>query len=82
MDVGRFERRLVILPAGGIRPYVESEWDDALVVVGCGVVELEDVEGRRWRFERGAIIWLAELPLRALHNPGAVAAVLMAVSRR
>jgi hypothetical protein len=82
MGIGSFDRRLVRLLAGEERPYVESEWDDALVVIGCGVVELEETDGTRWRFEKGAILFLTQLPLRALHNPGEEAAILMAVSRR
>ena len=76
-----FDRRLIRLPEGCERPYEESEWDDELVIVVCGTLELEGLSGRRWRFSRGAILWLTDLPLRTLHNPGAETAILMAVSR-
>ena len=76
-----FDRRLVRLPPGCDRPFDESEWDDELVIVVCGSIELEGLTGRRWSFSRGAILWLTDLPLRALHNPGEDTAVLMAVSR-
>jgi hypothetical protein len=76
-----FERRLVRLPPGCVRPYDASEWVDELVIVVCGTIELEGLSGRRWRFGKGSIIWLTELPLRALHNVCDEAAVLMAVSR-
>jgi hypothetical protein len=77
-----FHRREIPLPAGSERMYDASEWNDALVVVTIGVIELEGLSGRRWRFPRGAMLWLTDLPVRALHNPGDEDAVLTAVSRR
>ena len=82
MELGSFDRRLIRLPAGGRRLYDESEWDDSLVIVTCGTVELEDVDGKRWRFAKGSIFWLTDLPLLALHNPSDDAAILMAINRR
>jgi hypothetical protein len=76
-----FERRLVRIPAGCDRAYDGSEWQDELVIVVCGTIELEGLTGRRWPFRRGAILWLQDLPLRALHNPGDETAILMTVSR-
>jgi hypothetical protein len=77
-----FLRRTVTLPAGGERVYDAAEWDDALVIVVQGVLELEGLSGRRWRFPCGAMLWLTDLPVRALHNPGEETARLCAVSRR
>src|SRR3954465_11556348 len=54
MDCSRFQRRVVRIDAGCSRPYDESEWDDALVIVTAGVVELEGLSGRRRRFSGGA----------------------------
>jgi hypothetical protein len=76
-----FDRRLIRLPQGCDCPYDESEWEDELVIVVCGTLELEGLSGRRWTFCKGAILWLTDLPLRSLHNPGNETAVLMAVSR-
>jgi hypothetical protein len=76
-----FERRLVRMPPGCAWRYVESDWEDELVIVVCGEVELEGESGRRWHFSRGAIIWLTDLPLHALHNPCTETTILMAVSR-
>ena len=73
--------RTVRLEPGCSRPYDRAEWHDALVIVACGEVELEAQCGRRLPLGAGAILWLAGLPLRALHNRGTVAAVLVAVSR-
>ena len=76
-----FERRLVRILAGSDRVYDESEWLDELVIVVCGTLELEALSGRRWSFQRGSMLWLQDLPLRALHNQGAETAILMTVSR-
>jgi hypothetical protein len=76
-----FSRRQIRLAAGACRPYVAAEWDDALIIVTAGVIELEGRSGRRWRFPRGAMLWLTDLPVVALHNPGEEASVLTAVSR-
>jgi hypothetical protein len=51
------------------------------VIVVCGTLELEGLSGRRWAFPRGSLLWLQDLPLRALHNPGDETAILMTVSR-
>jgi hypothetical protein len=77
-----FEVRAVAVEAGGHRIYNEQEWRDAIVVVARGEIELESLSSRRHRFERGDILWLCELPLRALHNRGTEDAVLVTVSRR
>jgi hypothetical protein len=77
-----FSRREICLAAGACRPYHEAEWEDALVIISAGVLELEGRSGRRWRFPRGAILWLKDLPVVALHNPGAEGLVITAVSRR
>jgi hypothetical protein len=83
MTMGRsgFERRLVRLEPGSELHYVESEWLDELVIVVCGTLELEGRSGRRWVFRKGSIIWLQELPLRAICNPTGATTILMAVSR-
>jgi hypothetical protein len=77
-----FESRVVALAPGGWREYDEREWDDALVIVEYGEVELESALGARYRFARGDVLWLTELPLRALHNAAAEPVILVAVSRR
>ncbi|MGW4425970.1 hypothetical protein [Streptosporangium sp. NPDC004631] len=77
-----FELRRIVLAPGFSADYDESEWRDAIVVVEQGEFEAEGLDGRRRRFGRGDVLWLADLPLRALRNPGRAAAVLVAVSRR
>ncbi|WP_165521869.1 hypothetical protein [Micromonospora zingiberis] len=75
-------RRVVALPPGTALDYDEAEWRDAIVVVEQGQVELEAVGGTRQVVGCGDVLWLAALPLRALHNRGAVTAMLVAVSRQ
>jgi hypothetical protein len=77
-----FELRVFAVAPGRDRPYVAAEWRGALVVVERGRIELRCRDGRRRRLERGEVLWLSGLPLRALHNPGPETAVLTAVTRR
>jgi hypothetical protein len=63
-----FEIRAVTIEPGCERGYDESEWRDAVVYVWRGEVELESLAGVRCRFEPGDVLWLAGLPLRALHS--------------
>jgi quercetin dioxygenase-like cupin family protein len=76
-----FEVRAVGVEPGGHRIYHEAEWRDAIVVVRQGEIELEWLSGLRHCFTRGDLLWLAGLPLRALHNRGQETALLVAVSR-
>lgn len=76
-----FRRRVVIIAPGRARLYDAAEWRDALVVVEQGEVHLECRAGRFRSFVTGAVLWLAGLPLRALHNRGSEPAVLVAVWR-
>ncbi len=77
-----FEVRAVKVEPGGHRIYHAAEWEGALVAVTRGEVELECLSGTSVRFARGDLLWLAGLPLRALHNRGREPALLVAVSRR
>jgi hypothetical protein len=77
-----FELELVAVEPGATRPYRDADWWDSLVVVERGQVELECVRGGRRRFVEGAVMWLAGLPLVALHNPGPEPVLLAAVSRK
>jgi hypothetical protein len=77
-----FELREIALAPGGERPYDEAEWRGALVVVERGQIELECLGGTRRRFGCGAVLWLAGLPLRSLHNRGTEPALIAAVVLR
>jgi hypothetical protein len=76
-----FEARAVTIWPGREQRYHEEEWRDAIVCVRRGEIELECLTGERRSFESGHIFWLANLPLRALHNPGDRPALLLVVSR-
>ena len=76
-----FECRAVTVEPGGDRIYHDAEWQDALVLIARGEIELEWRDGRRCRLAKGEILWLAGLPLRRLHNHGAEAARLVAICR-
>ena len=77
-----FARHTVVLEPGTSRPSHDAEWHDALVLLVQGDVDLECAAGGRRRFHAGAVLWLAGIDLRVLHNVGADPVVLVAVSRR
>jgi len=74
--------RAIAVDPGCERRYDEAEWQDAIVSVTRGEIELEASSGARCRFRTGDVLWLDGLPLRALHNCGPEPALLLAVSRR
>jgi len=76
-----FERRVIVVAPGDWRAYDDTEWQDALVVVERGEIELEMRTGSRRRFGSGDVLCLAGLPLRALHNRKQEDTLLVAVSR-
>jgi glyoxylate utilization-related uncharacterized protein len=77
----RFTRRTVVLEPGTSRRSADAEWADALVLLVQGEVDLECAAGGRRRFRAGAVLWLAGIELRAVHNVGVDVVVLLAVSR-
>jgi quercetin dioxygenase-like cupin family protein len=78
----RFEARRVTVAPGRALAHDEAEWRGALVVVAHGRIELEATGGTRRTFERGAVLWLVGVPLRAVHNHGPEHAVMVAFTRR
>jgi hypothetical protein len=76
-----FAVRAVAVAPGEELAYDEAEWRGAIVFVQRGEIELRGVSGAARSFGRGDLIWLDGVPLRALHNPGAVPAVLLAIAR-
>jgi hypothetical protein len=78
----RFSVTVVTIPPGGERIFDEREWRDALVILVRGEIALASIDGGYLRLSRGAALWLAGLSLRALQNPGAGVARLVAISRR
>ena len=78
----RFRVRRVAIAPGATHPYEANEWRDALVVLAQGELELLWDGRDRLRLSSGAVLWLVDLPLRGLRNPGAETALLLAISRR
>jgi hypothetical protein len=76
-----FSVRAVAVAPGEDLAYDEAQWRDALVVVQCGEIELRGVSGASRGFRQGDLLWLDQVPLAALHNPGAEPAVLLAIAR-
>jgi hypothetical protein len=74
--------RFVVLEAGSERPYRPAEWQGALVVVEHGAITLVTVDRERRQLPCGAVLWLCELPLRAIANPHIDPAVISVLSRR
>ncbi|GGM62570.1 hypothetical protein GCM10010106_05700 [Thermopolyspora flexuosa] len=77
-----FRRRIVTIGPHGHRRYDESEWRDAIVVVGRGHVDVLCSDESVLRFGEGDVLCLAGLPVRVLCNPGADDTVLVAIRRR
>ena len=76
-----FQRRVVRIDAGCSLRYRHEEWDDAIVVVESGSVEVECPRGGSRTFCAGAVVFMAGLDLKAMHNRGTETVVLSAVSR-
>lgn len=76
-----FRRWVISIPPGRARLYDPAEWRDALVVVEEGELHVEARGGAFRVFRAGHVLWLAGLPLRALHNRGSEPVVLVAVRR-
>jgi quercetin dioxygenase-like cupin family protein len=76
-----FDLQVITIEPGAQRPFVKTDWCDALVVVEQGQVALEAESGTSWHFVPGDIVFLSGLALRALHNHGDEPVVLSAVRR-
>ena len=76
-----FRARVVTVAPGEERTYDAAEWRDSIVAVERGELELECTSGGRRRFERGSVLWLCGLPLRALRSTGRESVLLVAVCR-
>jgi len=72
------EQRLLIT-SGQPRAYLTTDWDNVLLVVERGQLELEWSRGTRLRFEPGDTLCLANLDLRALHAAGQRPTLLLAL---
>jgi FAD/FMN-containing dehydrogenase len=78
----RFEmRRVSVAPSGDV-DFAEDEWNDTLVVVASGCVELETRSGTRLTLLAGDVAFLTGLSLRVIRNRGRGSALLDTVRRR
>ena len=80
-DPTRFRRRIVELAPAEELALDAAAWQEAIVFLTDGEVELECTHGVCQRFACGAILCLAP-PVRLLRNSGDAPARLLAVSRR
>ncbi len=78
---GGFRLRTRVLEAGKELPFRPSEWDDALVVVEIGELEIECWSGASAGFRQGAVLEFAGLTPRCLRNPGDGPLILSVLSR-
>lgn len=76
-----FVIRDVAMAADSELAFDPAEWRDTLVLVERGRLELDCGDGQRGVFGTGAILCLAELPLRTLRTADREPVVLVAVSR-
>ncbi|MGH3012225.1 MAG: hypothetical protein ACRDMY_10390 [Gaiellaceae bacterium] len=76
-----FEVRLAVIAPGDPRAFDEAGWEDALVIVERGRIELECAHGARRSFGRGSMLWLTGLSLCAVRSYDEPS-VLLVVSRR
>ena len=74
--------RLLLIEPGSRVAYDEADWRSALVVLERGAIELEALDGSRWSYEPGTVLYLGRMPLRAIHNAGREVCIVSALSRR
>jgi|ERR687891_217091 hypothetical protein len=76
-----FDRLRITLAPGAARITEAAEWNDCLVLVEHGTVEVECEDDVRRSFTAGDMLALECLPVRALRNHGPEEARLLAVRR-
>jgi hypothetical protein len=77
-----FRRRVLRLAPGRRLRYRADAWQDAIVAVDRGEIQLECAGQPPRRFQRGDLLSLAGIGLRAIYNSGPGTAVLIAVRKR
>ena len=76
-----FRLRRVRLEPGTEQEFRADEWQDCLVLVDGGPLEVECASGTRALFEPGAALTFVGLSLRSLRCAGIAPVVLTALSR-
>ena len=75
-------RTTIRIEPAACRPYRRSDWEDCLVVIESGSVDLDGTSGIRQTFHGGDVLWLVGLSLRGLVNRGDTPVVITTVRRR
>src|SRR6478752_1162467 len=76
-----FGRRVVAVPPGEAMPFDPHTWEDAIVFVLAGEVDVQCSSGAGHRFQQGDILWFTGLSVRSLRNGGSVPVRLLAIWR-
>ena len=77
----RFRRRTLRIEPGDCRPYLAADWQDCLVVIESGRLDLWTTGGARHTCRSGDVLWLAGLGLSCLSNHGDEPVVITTVRR-
>ena len=80
-DCARFSRRVIELAPGRELQLDPEIWQDAIIFVTAGEIELECVSGERRRFARASVLCFTPV-VRLLRSRGDEPARLVAISRR
>jgi glyoxylate utilization-related uncharacterized protein len=80
-STGNFTRRIVELPALGVLDDDAVDWEDAIVFVTAGEIEIDCQSGARATFREGDILCFAALLGATVRNSGSEPARLLAVWR-
>ena len=78
----RIEVSIRMLDVGAESVYHPDEWQDSIIEIEAGAVEIETCDGESVEFRAGDVFWLAGFHVRALHNRGDTPAILVTATRR
>ena len=76
-----FGQRIVAVQPGGALPFDPATWQDAIVFVLAGELDVQCSSGAGHRFQQGDILCFMGLSVRSLRNSGPVPARLLAIWR-
>jgi len=77
-----FARLVIDLEPGARLDHEACLWQDAILLVTAGEIDVECSSGDRHSFGRGDILSLAPLAIRRVHNSGVAPAQVLAIWRR
>jgi catechol 2,3-dioxygenase-like lactoylglutathione lyase family enzyme len=78
----RIEVTRCILDVGAVTAYQPADWQDSIIEIETGAVEIEMHNGTAIELRAGDIFSFTGLPVRALHNRHNIPAVLVTATRR